>query len=183
MHLPFDEPVVISCAAGSTALACCTDLWSRRIPNWLTGPLVVLGLTVQTYTRGWTGLLDAVLGSLFCGLMFFVFYLAGGMGAGDVKLIAAEGCLLGAHRSPALLLGTVIAGGLFAIVLAAKGRHLTQSLRSVASLVAHHHRMGLVPHAQLSLANKDALRLPYALPVAAGVLVAIFVQPQIGWLP
>ena len=177
MHFFTDQTIMVTCVLGLTALACYTDLQSHRIPNRLTGAMILLGLSLQTSTYGWAGTLNALGGFSLCGVVFLIFYLAGGMGAGDVKLIAAEGCLLGAHRSFVLLLGTVIAGGLFAAMLAAKKRCLGQTFRNVASLVRYHSQTGLRPHPELNLSNKGALRLPYALAVAAGVMVALFVHP------
>ena len=182
MYLFLDQSVVVPCALGSSALACYTDLQARRIPNWLCGTVLITGFCVQTRNHGWPGSLEALSGLLICGLVFLVFYLAGGTGAGDVKLIAAEGCLLGLHRSFALLLGTVLAGGLLAVVLAVRKRRFGQTLMNVASLVAHHRSMGLQPHREHNLANTSALRLPYALAIAAGVVFTLLVEHPMGWL-
>lgn len=176
-----NQPVVVTCALGSAAVACYTDLRSRCIPNWLTGAVVLLGLTVQTHNRGWEGSMDAVGGLLLCGAAFVVFYLGGGMGAGDVKLIAAEGCLLGAQRSPELLFATALAGGALAFVLAIKKHCLGRTLKNVVSLMEHHRQMGLTPHAELNLRSESALRLPYAIAIAGGVVLTILVQPSSSW--
>ncbi len=180
MGLILEHSALITCALGSSAVACYTDLRSHRIPIWLTGSALLAGLSVQTSSRGWAGILDAVSGLLICGFVFLVFYLAGGMGAGDVKLVAVEGCFLGVHRSPTLLLGTAIAGGLFATFLALKKQRLSQTLRNVAALAAHHRVLGLQPHAELNLDNSTALRLPYALAIASGVVVSLLIQPGVG---
>ena len=72
------------------------DVRSRRIPNFITLPAMVFGLILHAALGGWRQLATAAAGGLICGLIFFVFYLAGGMGAGDVKLITAAGCIAGA---------------------------------------------------------------------------------------
>lgn len=173
MNLSHAQLALFDCALGTAALACYTDLRTRCIPNRLTGPMMLCGLALQVYSRGGLGGLDAMAGLLLCGATFLIFHVAGGMGAGDVKLIAAEGCLLGAHRSVLLLLGTAIAGGLFATALAARKRCLRQTLGNAAALARHHQRNGLEPHPELNLANRSALRLPYALAIATGVLITI----------
>ena len=71
------------------------DVRSRRIPNFITLPAIVFGLLLHAVFGGWRQLVTAAAGGLICGLIFFVFYLAGGMGAGDVKLITAAGCIAG----------------------------------------------------------------------------------------
>ena len=72
-----------------------TDIRSRLIPNRLTGPAVLAGVLLHFVSGGWREGGGALLALLVCGGIFLVFHLAGGMGAGDVKLIAAEACLLG----------------------------------------------------------------------------------------
>src|SRR5580693_1433933 len=71
------------------------DVKSRRVPNFITGPGFLLGLLLHLTRGGWQQLLTAALAGLICGVVFLVFYLAGGMGAGDVKLITAVGCIAG----------------------------------------------------------------------------------------
>jgi prepilin peptidase CpaA len=110
----------------------------------------------------------AGVGGLICGLVFFVFYLAGGMGAGDVKLITAAGCIAGLPLIGHLLLWTALAGGLMAIGLALYRRQLGATLRNLCVIAVHHRTMGLMPHAQFNISNERTLRLPYALAITAG---------------
>ena len=95
----------------AASLLCATlsavyDVRSRRIPNFITLPAMVFGLILHAALGGWRQLATAAAGGLICGLIFFVFYLAGGMGAGDVKLIAAAGCIAGLPLIGHLLLWT-----------------------------------------------------------------------------
>ncbi len=144
------------------------DVRSRRIPNLITFPAVLLGLILHATLGGWRQLATAAAAGLICGLVFFVFYLAGGMGAGDVKLITAAGCIAGLPLIGHLLLWTALAGGVMAIGLALYRRQLTTVLRNVGAIVAHHRVMGLTPHAQFNISNEQTLRLPYALAIAVG---------------
>jgi prepilin peptidase CpaA len=161
---------------GSAALLCASiaavcDVRTRRIPNLLTGPAVLLGLLLHL-TLGGPGQAGwAFAGGLIGGGVFLVFYLAGGMGAGDVKLMAAVACLAGAHSVPHLLVATAIMGGMLALVLAACKGRLRQTFLNAGALFVHHRAEGLKPHPVLNLQNAATLRLPYALAVAAGCLV------------
>jgi len=157
----------------AASLLCATlsavyDVRSRRIPNFITLPAMVFGLTLHAALGGWRQLATAAAGGLICGLIFFVFYLAGGMGAGDVKLITAAGCIAGLPLIGHLLLWTALAGGMMAIGLALYRRQLGATLRNMCAIVVHHRIMGLTPHAQFNIGNDRTLRLPYALAITAG---------------
>jgi prepilin peptidase CpaA len=144
------------------------DVISRRIPNAFTLPAILFGLLLHYSLGGWRQLGSAAAGGLVCGLIFLLFHLAGGMGGGDVKLIAAAGCSAGLSLIGPLLILTSLAGGVMAIGLALYHRRLKQTLLNVRALVVHHGRAGLAPHADFNLDNAQALRLPYALAIAAG---------------
>jgi prepilin peptidase CpaA len=150
------------------ALSSVYDVRSRRIPNAITFPAMVFGLILHGTLGGWRQLLAAGTGGLICGVIFLVFYLAGGMGAGDVKLITAAGCIAGLPLIGRLLLWTALAGGVMAIGLAIYRGRLVTTVRNMWTIVLHHRVMGLTPHAQFNLSNDRALRLPYALAITAG---------------
>ncbi|GAB4324209.1 MAG: prepilin peptidase [Candidatus Zixiibacteriota bacterium] len=89
-----------------------TDLRWRRIPNVLTFPAAGLGLVFGFVIGGLEGLKVAALG-MGIGLgALIVPYLAGGMGAGDVKLMAALGSLVGPHVIFSVFVYTILIGGI-----------------------------------------------------------------------
>ena len=71
------------------------DIRQRRIPNWLTYPGIGLGVALRGLLFGWKGLGSAIEGCLLAGGIMFLFYAVRAMGAGDVKLMAAIGSLVG----------------------------------------------------------------------------------------
>ena len=85
--------IVISVAIGIAAIV--EDLIRRRVSNWIPAVAFVAGLIVHFIERGWPGVLSAFLGALSGFGVFLLFYLLGGMGGGDVKLMAGFGALLG----------------------------------------------------------------------------------------
>jgi len=150
-----------------------TDLRDRRIPNWLTCPATLAGLLLHGITQHWSGLGDSALAGLIAGGIALLFWLARGMGAGDVKLMTAVGCIAGLSSLPLLLLSISIAGAVFGLAFSAfRGRPL-DTLSNTLALIAHHGRRGLTPHPTFNLGNLDSLRLPFALPVAAGCLFTL----------
>jgi prepilin peptidase CpaA len=91
------------------------DLRSRRIPNYLTFGTAVTGLAYSFMSQGLPGLADGFLGMLL-GFAFLILpYLWGGMGAGDVKALAALGAWLGPKLTVFLFCYMGIAGGVIAV--------------------------------------------------------------------
>jgi len=159
-----------------TALACaligatCDVRW-RRIPNWLTGTSIVLGLGMHLSLQGWIALATAALAGTIGGGVFLLFYLGGGMGAGDVKLMAAVSVLVGLAHVGEVLIATTLLGGVFAVLLALSKGQLKAVLANIAGILVHHGKAGLTPHPELNITNPLTLRLPYGIAVAAGAAV------------
>jgi len=152
------------------------DVKSRRVPNFITGPAVLFGLLLHLTRGGWQQLLTSALAGLICGVVFLLFYLAGGMGAGDVKLIAAVGCIAGLSNIGYVMVFTALAGGVMAIGLATIRGKLKETLFNVGSIATHHSHSGLAPHPELNVLNSKTLRLPYALAIAAGCTLTLYFQ-------
>jgi prepilin peptidase CpaA len=93
------------------------DIRSHRIPNWLVFPTAAASIGYHTYTNGLAGFFFSV-GGLGLGILLLIFfYLAGGMGAGDVKLMGAVGSFLGAKTVLAAFCFTALIGGIYAMIL------------------------------------------------------------------
>lgn len=150
------------------------DVRSRRIPNFLTLPGILFGLLLHLALGGWKQMAFAALAGLICGGLFLIFWLAGGMGAGDVKLMTAVAAIAGMPFVTYLLILTALAGGVMAIGLALWRGRLRETVRNVGALALHHRFEGLSPHPELNLANAGTLRLPYALAVVAGTATTLF---------
>ncbi len=88
------------------------DVRQHRIPNWLTLPGVVAGIVLRSALLGWKGFGSAVAGCVLGGGVLLLFYMIRAMGAGDVKLMAAIGSLVGPSQAMNIVLATAICGGL-----------------------------------------------------------------------
>lgn len=175
IHL--DKQLIYPVAASLCAvLGAAFDVKSRRIPNKLTGPALAFGLLLHGVLDGWHGFLTALAAGLICGVLFLVFYIAGGMGAGDVKLIAAVGAIAGLPNTSYLLILTAIVGGIMGVGLAVLRGRLKETLFNVGTLTKHHGQAGLTPHTELNVRNDATLRLPYGLAIAAGSVVTLYLQ-------
>jgi prepilin peptidase CpaA len=164
------------CATACAGTGSVFDLRERRVPNWLTAPAFLSAIIAHGCSGGWSGLGDSVLAALIAGLAFFLFHLAGGMGAGDVKLIAACAAFVGIPYLSGLLLSTCIAGGLFAIAVGLYRGVLRQTFAKACGIVAHHGARGLVPHPEMNLSTGRGIRLPFAVPIAAGCAITLAME-------
>jgi len=167
------EIVYLGAAVACAVTGAYTDYRRRRIPNWLTASSTLLGLSLHALLGGWRGVMSALLAGLAAGMVFLLFYLAGGMGGGDVKLITAVGACAGLSNITTILIGTAIAGGVLAVALALFAGRLRQTLSNVVKLMAHHVSAGLQPHPDLNLGNVRALRLPYGIAIGAGTAITL----------
>lgn len=152
------------------------DIKLRKIPNKLTGPAIIFGLLLHLGLDGWRGSLTAAAAALIAGIVFLVFHLAGGMGGGDVKLVAAVACLAGLPNVIYLLILTSLAGGVMAVGFILIRGQVRQTLHNVVALVSHHSHEGLTPHPELNIENSNTLRLPYGIAIAVGILLTLCVQ-------
>jgi prepilin peptidase CpaA len=91
------------------------DLARRQISNWIAIAALAGGIGWQVSAYGWTGFLYAAAGAGAGFAVFLIFYLLGGMGGGDVKLMAGFGALLGTVRLVEAALWTAGIGGLLAL--------------------------------------------------------------------
>lgn len=93
------------------------DVWKFKIYNAVTLPLLASGLLYHGLVGGPVELAGSVLGVVFGFGILIGFYVMGGMGAGDVKLMAAVGAWLGMPLTFFVFIASSLATGLYALVL------------------------------------------------------------------
>lgn len=109
--------VTLVAAITISSVAAVSDIRFRAVPNWLTYPAMLLGVGYHTMVNGAEGFFFGA-GGLFLGLgLLIVFYLAGGTGAGDVKLMGAVGALLGPNGVFVAFIFTAVIGGFYGLAL------------------------------------------------------------------
>ena len=117
-------------------VAAVTDVRDGRIPNWLTGSLTAFGIVIQSWQHGWDGFLFS-LGGLGMGLACLMFfYIKGGMGAGDVKLLGAIGTILGPSQVVFAFAFAAMLGGLYSLALLSNQGGLRQAWDRVFLLLS-----------------------------------------------
>jgi prepilin peptidase CpaA len=139
-----------------------TDLRDRTIPNWLTIPVTVFALGARWYVGGWEMLRVGLFGFLVGFGVYFLFFLVGGRGGGDVKLMGAYGALMGTLNWIVLgILAGILAGIVALIMIVAKGR-LRQTWANIR---------GLGGKDRVTLESEGALSMPHGTVTAVPALL------------
>ena len=112
------------------------DIRSRRIPNALTATMAGIGVGLAA-----TGLSGGSLGASMAGValglvLMLPGHALGATGAGDVKLMAAVGAIVGPALVVSAFLFTAVAGGVLAMAVAVRRRRLGATLAGTGRLIA-----------------------------------------------
>jgi prepilin peptidase CpaA len=152
------------------------DVTTKRIPNALTFAAATCALIFHVATGGLPALGSSALG-LAAGLaIFFPIFALGGMGAGDVKLLACLGAWLGPLGALWTAAFGAIAGGVLAVVVILLRGYARQALTNIWFLLSHWRVAGIGPVSDLTLEHGRGPRLAYAVPITAGALVTIWLR-------
>lgn len=143
------------------------DLWRRNISNFIPASALLGALVVQTLNHGWQGLLAWFLGAVIGFSVFLVFFLLGGMGGGDVKLMAGFGALLGPSRLLEATILTAGIGGLIALFVLCR-RQVLRFWRRRQKSTDMNTEASLVPASQ-----QDDNYIPYAPAITLGSWLAL----------
>jgi prepilin peptidase CpaA len=160
---------ITALAVAVAVCAAVSDVKEWRIPNRLTYPAMAVGLLLQGILHGWKGLVLGAGGGLVFGGVFMLFYMVRAMGAGDVKLAAALGCIVGPSALQ-VMFATALAGGALAIIFIVFSGRVVETVRNTLWVAAFHAQHGLQIHPVVNLDNPGAVRMPYGLAFAAGTL-------------
>lgn len=159
-----------------TLICIFTDLKYRKIYNHFTFSAVILGLGFNGVINGWGGVVFSLQGFFVGGIVLLVFFMAGGVGAGDVKYLAAAGSLLGAGFVFRAAVTGIIIGGIGVLMYMFLTKRLWVIFRNIANLFRYMIKMGKLDVTSL---QKDKLYIPYGVFLGVGVLLEIM---QIGVL-
>lgn len=150
-----------------------TDVTKGVIYNWVTIPAMALGLVLGGWHLGWSGFLSSILGLVLGGVILFLPFLLGGVGGGDVKLLAAAGALGGPVFALKTAVYACLLGGAVAlIIMTAKGR-LFAGLGQAGRFFRGFMVPGLKPEPPAPLGLPG---IPFAVCITAGALGARFLD-------
>ena len=158
--------LVLSIGLGAAVV---TDVRSRRIPNWLTGAIAGAGFGLACGGGAVTPL-QATLGLLLGLVLMMPGHVIGATGAGDVKLLAAVGSVVGPEMVFRAFLYSAVAGGVFALAVAVRRGRLAATVQDAGRLVTS-------PAGARDVIESPsrANRFAYGPAIAAGTLVSLVV--------
>ena len=157
-------------------IGCGTDLWARRVPNALTFGTAAAALVFHLVVGGGAGFGWSAAGWLTGMLLFLPLFVLRGLGGGDVKLLGALGAWLGPGPTVWIAIYAALAGGVLALAVSFARGYSSTALRNVWGLLTFWRIVGVRPHPGLTLESAGAPRLPYAVPIAAGLVLTIWLQ-------
>jgi prepilin peptidase CpaA len=164
------------------ALSVSFDIVERRIPNWLVLSGIVWGGSFSAW-NGLSELLNSFLG-FGLGVIFLLLPFAlGWTGAGDVKMLGAVGAILGAELVPRVFFYTALFGLIMAVVVIAGNRLQLGGMKTLWSDVKMFiaTRGVIAPQSVAERASKGNVVVPYGVAIAAGTLIAYFVDAKGEW--
>jgi prepilin peptidase CpaA len=166
----FMKPEIIGLTVLLALVAGVMDWRSRRIPNWLTVPGLLVGVAANTLLGGWSGVKGSLLGALLGLGLLLPFVLVRSLGAGDWKLVGALGSFLGPGNLLNVLLIAVLVAGIMAVILIIWKRRIRQTLQNMLHILGSFFSLHL-PRPELSLDSQDALKIPFGVAVTVAVIV------------
>ena len=176
------EILELTMAVGLVAV-CGAGVWfdvrENRLPNRLTVPALLGALLVRA-AWGMDPLQSGLLAATAAFAVALPFYLVGGLGAGDVKFLAAVGAFLGLPKLPTALLVMALVGGLMAIVAIVRHRVFRRTLNNLYAIMLTFGSKtftgwkGRESEALLTVNSPGALTVPYGVAIAAGALTGWF---------
>ena len=168
-------------------LAMYFDLTSKKIPNKITFPVMILGFLINVLTNGFLGITFSVVGFIVGLLIYMIPFILGGMGAGDVKMLAAIGSLMGWEFVLYTAVFAGLIGGVLVLIYLVYKRQLLTTLRQllffiikpllfVLSVNTDNVRIDKAFKYVISQEkSKEKYYVPYGVAIGLGALLVIFV--------
>ncbi len=148
------------------------DIRYRRIPNRQVFTILIFGIGLNAFFGAWSGLLTSLLGMAMAFGLMLTLHILGTMSAGDVKLFAAIGAVLGSSLVLQTFVIVALTGGVLAIFTMVYMRRAAATMLRVIQFF-----VGLLPGQTIPRFTVPAdpkFTLPYAVAICLGSVVSFF---------
>jgi prepilin peptidase CpaA len=176
-------PILQALVAILVVMAGIWDWRTRRIPNWLTFSSVILGIGLNALMYQTSGVWLSLKGLGLALLIYFPLFLLRGMGAGDVKLMAALGAIVGWQNWLGILIVTAIFGGIAALVVVIVNGRLRKTLENIwfIGLSIRKREAPYAGNPQLDVRTDQGVRLPHGVVIAFGTVAFLAATSVLGY--
>lgn len=159
----------------ATLLASWIDYKDRKVPNWLNAALALAGLAAQTAYFGWQGLGLGVAGLLVGFAVLIVPWAMHGMGAGDVKLMAAIGAWFGPWMCLVAFVVGALVGGVIAVAMIASQKKWAFARSNMQTIMAKVSRWDTAfgEYGSARSFGATSSLLPYGIPLTIGSWIVL----------
>ncbi len=153
-------------------VAAVIDGCKLKVPNWITFPMIISGWIASAAVFGWPGLGWSLIGTAVGLALLLPAYAIGGMGAGDVKLLAGVGAWAGAAHTFWAFLASAIVGGMIAVIMVLfrrKWQHHKMQFWAILTeilVIRNPNELSAIAADRKS----TMLLLPYGIPIAIGTI-------------
>jgi len=148
------------------------DVRYRRIPNPFVLATLLTGLALNVAAGGSEGALSSLGGCALAFTLMFILHVFGAMGAGDVKLFAAVGSVIGASLVVQTFFVVVLTGGLLSVVTMMRSGAVRSTLHNTLMLL-----VGLLPGwkmPRIAVPPDRRKTIPYGVAITFGSLISLF---------
>lgn len=159
------------------------DVRYRRIPNWISVGGVALGLALNTFLySGVPGLLFALKGLGLGFGLYLLLYMIHAMGAGDVKLMAAVGSIVGWGDWFGIFVITAILGGIMAVIVSMARGRMMRTVSNVGYILGEmrHGRPAYLGREELDVKSPKSVGLPHGAVIAVGTVFFLALAAHFG---
>jgi len=153
-------------------VAAVIDGYQLKVPNWITFPMILSGWAYSGAVYGWAGVADSLIGTVVGLGLLLPAYAIGGMGAGDVKLLAGVGAWVGATVTFYAFCVSTVVGAFIAVGMVLYRRAWTKH-RDQFWMIADEIMTLRDPNVLSAIAaqrKSSMLLLPYGIPIAIGTI-------------
>lgn len=166
------DALIVKFVCATLIVAAVIDVWKLKVPNLVTFPMIITGWIFWTALEGWSGLGFSLAGTAVGLALLLAPYAVGGMGAGDVKLLAGVGAWVGATTTFWAFCVSAVVGGLLAVLMMAWRRQFDRHARNFRDILVEFlylRNFSLIAESA-ALRKSSMMLLPYGLPLAIGTI-------------